>query len=232
LRLELERSHQNIYGNTGDSNQLWERKVFMSAKLDRFKNIKGFLHPDEGKFLYELSSRECRERFAVEIGSYCGKSACYIGLACKENDTKLFSIDHHRGSEEQQFGEEYFDEEIFDYEKKRVDTYPLFISNIKKFGLIDTVIPVIDNSVEASKKIEDDLDLVFIDGSHTFESARNDYFSWRDKIRIGGILAIHDIYDSELEGGQAPREIYEKALGENFELIDRVHSLVALRKLG
>ena len=69
----------------------------MSAKLDRFNNIKGFLHPDEGKFLYELSSRECRERFAVEIGSYCGKSACFIGLACKENDTKLFSIDHHRG---------------------------------------------------------------------------------------------------------------------------------------
>ena len=144
-RLELERSHQNIYGNTEDSNQLWEKKVFMSAKLDRFNNIKGFLHPDEGKYLYELSSRECRERFAVEIGSYCGKSACYIGLACKENDTKLFSIDHHRGSEEQQFGEEYFDEEIYDYENKRVDTYPLFMSNIKKFDLIDTVIPVIDN---------------------------------------------------------------------------------------
>ena len=155
----------------------------MGAKLDRFNNIKGFLHPDEGKFLYELSSEECRERFAVEIGSYCGKSACYIGLACKENDTKLFSIDHHRGSEEQQFGEEYFDEEIYDYEKKRVDTYPLFISNIKKFDLIDTVIPVIDNSVEASKRIVDDLDLVFIDGSHTFESARNDYFSWRGKIK-------------------------------------------------
>ena len=168
----------------------------MSVKLDRFNNIKGFLHPDEGKFLYELSSRECRERFAVEIGSYCGKSACYIGLACKENDTKLFSIDHHRGSEEQQFGEEYFDEEIYEYEKKRVDTYPLFISNIKKFDLVDTVIPVVDSSVEASKRIEDDLDLVFIDGSHTFESARDDYFSWRDKIRIGGILAIHDIYDS------------------------------------
>ena len=105
------------------------------------------------------------------------------------------------------------------------------MNNIKKFDLIDTVIPVIDNSVEASKKIEDDLDLVFIDGSHTFESARNDYFSWRDKIGTGGILAIHDIYDSELEGGQAPKEIYEKALVENFELIDRVHSLVALRKL-
>ena len=66
-RLELERSHQNIYGNTGDSNQLWERKVFMSAKLDRFNNIKGFLHPDEGKFLYELSSRECKRDLLLKL---------------------------------------------------------------------------------------------------------------------------------------------------------------------
>ena len=100
----------------------------MSTKLIEFENVKGFLHPDEGKFLYELSSKECRDRFAVEVGSYCGKSACYIGLACKENKTKLFSIDHHRGSEEQQFGEEYFDEEIYDYEKNRVDTCLLYTS--------------------------------------------------------------------------------------------------------
>ena len=40
------------------------------------------------------------------------------------------------------------------------------------------------------------------------------------------------IFMTELDGGQAPREIYEKALVENFELIDRVYSLVALRKLG
>ena len=64
------------------------------------------------------------------------------------------------------------------------------------------------------------------------ENYQNTHLRPLPKIRIGGILAIHDIYDSELEGGQAPREIYETALVENFELIDRVHSLVALRKLG
>ena len=64
--------------------------------------------------------------------------------------------------------------------------------------------------MEASKRIEDDLDLVFIDGSHTFESARNDYFSWRDKIRIGGILAIHDIYDSELEEAKLLEKFMKK----------------------
>ena len=72
--------------------------------------------------------------------------------------------------------------------------------------------------------------MVFIDGSHTFESARNDYKCWKDKIKNGGILAIHDVYDSEKEGGQAPKEIYLKSLKEGFKLIKRVKSLVILKK--
>lgn len=97
--------------------------------------------------------------------------------------------------------------------------------------MIDIVKPIIGHSEKVANEIEDNIDLVFIDGSHTFESARSDYAAWKDKIRVGGILAIHDIYDSELEGGQAPREIYEKALTENFILLKRVNSLVALQKV-
>ena len=52
---------------------------------------------------------------------------------------------------------------------------------------------------KASKMLKDDISMVFIDGSHTFESARNDYKCWKDKIKNGGILAIHDVYDSEKE---------------------------------
>ena len=86
------------------------------------------------------------------------------------------------------------------------------------------------DSESASKMIEDNINMVFIDGSHTFESARNDYKCWKDKIKNGGILAIHDIYDSELAGGQAPKEIYLKSLKEGFKLIERVNSLVILEK--
>ena len=49
-------------------------------------------------------------------------------------------------------------------------------------------------------------------------------------IRDRGILAIHDIYDSIEEGGQAPKEIMEMALGNNFKVLDRKKSLVALIK--
>ena len=73
-------------------------------KMDEFNNIKGFLAHEEGLFLYRLAKEYCLNGVAVEIGSYCGKSACYIGQACKENNTHLVTIDHHRGSEEQQLG--------------------------------------------------------------------------------------------------------------------------------
>ena len=202
------------------------------SDLNKFDSIKGFLAHEEGLFLYELTKKYCLKNFAVEVGSYCGKSACYIGQACKENKTYLMTIDHHRGSEEQQYGEEYFDPDEYNYDKEIVDTLPTLLKNIQKFRFEEVILPVVNSSELASKEIENNIDLVFIDGSHTFESARKDYVSWKNKIRIGGILAIHDVYDSEVEGGQAPKEIYEKALSENFKLLKRVNSLVALLRIG
>ena len=199
--------------------------------LNKFDSIKGFLAHEEGLFLYELTKKYCLKNFAVEVGSYCGKSACYIGQACKENKTYLMTIDHHRGSEEQQYGEEYFDPDEYNYDKEIVNTLPTLLKNIQKFRFEEVILPVVNSSELASKQIENNIDLVFIDGSHTFESARKDYVSWKNKIRIGGILAIHDVYDSEVEGGQAPKEIYEKALSENFKLLKRVNSLVALLRI-
>ena len=198
--------------------------------IEKFEGIKGFLDPEEGIALYEFCRSSYLNGICAEIGSYCGKSACYIGQACKQVGSKLYSVDHHKGSEEQQFGEEYFDKEIFDYSKNEVNTLPLFLSNISKFELDNFVEPVIMTSEEASKVVPNELDFLFIDGSHTYESARSDYKHWVKKLRLGGILAIHDIYDSEEEGGQAPKEIYLKALDEGFKLVERRKSLVILQR--
>ena len=196
--------------------------------IEKFSEIKGFLEEEEGIALYEACKNSFKNGKCVEVGSYCGKSACYIGFACKKVGSKLFSIDHHKGSEEQQFGEEYFDEEIYDFSKKQVDTLPMFLSNIKKFNLEDYIEPLVMTSIDASYHVPDDLDMIFIDGSHTFESALSDYCHWKPKLRPGGILAIHDIYDTEEEGGQAPKEIFLRALNDGFKLKERVKSLVLL----
>ena len=198
--------------------------------IEKFDSIKGFLDLNEGIALYEEVKRVSENNFCVEIGSYCGKSACFIGQACKENKSKLITIDHHKGSEEQQLGELYFDAEVYDEKLARVNTLPLLEKNLAKFNLEDVVKPLVMDSISASKIVENNADLIFIDGSHTFESAESDYKLWKNKIKKGGTLAIHDIYDSEDEGGQAPNKIFKQSLNEGFNFIKRVKSLVLLQK--
>ena len=198
--------------------------------IEKFDSIKGFLDLNEGIALYEEVKRVSENNFCVEIGSYCGKSTCFIGQACKENKSKLITIDHHKGSEEQQLGELYFDAEVYDEKLGRGNTLPLLIKNLAKFDLEDVVKPLVMDSISASKIVENNADLIFIDGSHTFESAESDYELWKNKIKKGGTLAIHDVYDSEDEGGQAPNKIFKQSLNEGFNFIKRVKSLVLLQK--
>jgi len=67
--------------------------------------VKGFLDPEEGEALYSWSLICTRKGHALEIGSYCGKSSIYSGSAANENQSRLYSVDHHKGSEEKQPGE-------------------------------------------------------------------------------------------------------------------------------
>ena len=198
--------------------------------IEKFDSIKGFLDLNEGIALYEEVKRVSENNFCVEIGSYCGKSTCFIGQACKENKSKLITIDHHKGSEEQQLGELYFDAEVYDEKLGRVNTLPLLIKNLAKSDIEDVVKPLVMDSISASKIVENNADLIFIDGSHTFESAESDYELWKNKIKKGGTLAIHDVYDSEDEGGQAPNKIFKQSLNEGFNFMKRVKSLVLLQK--
>ena len=198
--------------------------------IEKFDSIKGFLDLNEGIALYEEVKRVSENNFCVEIGSYCGKSTCFIGQACKENKSKLITIDHHKGSEAQQLGELYFDAEVYDEKLGRVNTLPLLEKNLAKFDLEDIVKPLVMDSISASKIVENNADLIFIDGSHTFESAESDYELWKNKIKKGGTLAIHDVYDSEDEGGQAPNKIFKQSLNEGFNFMKRVKSLVLLQK--
>ena len=200
----------------------------MSRK--NYQHVKGFLDIEEGNFLFQLVKEYSKDGVTVEIGSYCGKSTCYLAAAAKEVSATFISIDHHKGSEEHQLGELYHDSEEYDHVLGRINTFPSFIKNLTDNHLDDFVIPMVTSSKTASKILKDDISLLFIDGSHTFESAEDDFNFWNKKIKKGGIMAIHDIYDSIEEGGQAPKAIMEKALKKGFKLVKREKSLVALIK--
>jgi predicted O-methyltransferase YrrM len=194
--------------------------------------VKGFLDPIEGEALYLYAKQYVRNNPCLEIGSYCGKSSVYLGSAVKENDQKLYSIDHHKGSEEQQPGEEYFDSDLINAEGNGIDTLPFFLETIEKSKLDKFVIPIVSSSEEAYQDFTLNFDMVFIDGGHSEKAAQKDYELWSKRITKGGLLAIHDVFPNPEDGGRPPYNIYRRALESgNFKKLEMIKTLGLLKKV-
>lgn len=195
----------------------------MPPDLDLIRAVKGFLADDEGLHLYRAALEAAHLGPCLEIGSYCGKSTVCIGTACRESGRVLFAIDHHRGSEEQQPGEAYFDPALFDPAAGRVDTFRHFRDTLSRAGLQETVVPIVCRSELAARAWAAPLGFVFIDGGHAFDTVSADYRNWSPHLMPGGLLAFHDVFPDPSQGGQAPYQIYRQALDSG---LFREHSLI------
>ncbi len=195
-------------------------------------SIKGFMPEDEGQALAEAARTSPAETPALEVGSYCGKSAVYIGTALKPRGGTLFTVDHHRGSEENQPGWEHHDAETWDEEAGAMDTLPFLRRSIRLAGLEDVVIPIVGASAHIASHWQTPLGFLFIDGGHSIEPALADYQSWTPFVCAGGTLAIHDVFEDPADGGQAPFEIYKLAIASGlFKETSRTGSLRLLKRL-
>lgn len=195
-------------------------------------SVKGFLDLEEGWALHDAALASATLGPVVEIGAYCGKSAIYLGTACKAAGTTLFSIDHHCGSEENQPGWEWHDAQLWDEAAGRLDTLPTFRETIRLAGLDDTVVALVARSAQVSSVWEKPCGMVFIDGGHTMEAALEDLRGWSGKVARGGTLAIHDVFPNPEDGGRPPYEIYRMALASGlFEEVLAVQSLRVLKRV-
>jgi predicted O-methyltransferase YrrM len=188
--------------------------------------LKGFLDPEEGRHLYHRARKASRQGPCLEIGGYCGKSTVYIAAGCKENSQILFSIDHHRGSEEHQPGESYFDPDLYDRRYRCVDTFREFRKTLAKADIEETVVPIVCRSSVAASRWTTPLSLVFIDGGHSISDAYTDFSAWSGHIIPGGYLAIHDVFEDPAMGGQAPFQVYKLAVRSG--LFDRPRIVLSL----
>lgn len=194
--------------------------------------VKGFLAEDEGEALYQYALAASKLGPCLEIGSYCGKSTVYFGSACKESNSILYALDHHRGSEEHQKGEEYHDSDLWDQKAELFDSFWHFRQTMRNAQLEDIVVPIVSSSAVASNHWTTQLGMVFIDGGHSMEAALCDYQSWAGHIVAGGILAIHDIFPNPADGGQAPYEIWKLAKASGlFEQLPTVNTLGVFRRI-
>ncbi|MEU6367188.1 class I SAM-dependent methyltransferase [Streptomyces sp. NPDC046931] len=202
--------------------------------LAAFEAAKGFMPLREGLALYEAAVQAGRLGLPLlEVGTYCGRSTILLADAARAAGVTALTVDHHRGSEEQQPGWEYHDPETVDAEVGLMDTLPAFRRTLYKAGLEDHVVALVGRSPQAAAVWNSPLGLVFIDGGHTDEHANADYEGWAPHVAEDGLLVIHDVFPEPEDEftGQAPYRVYLRALESGaFTEVSATDSLRVLRR--
>ncbi|GAA1519309.1 class I SAM-dependent methyltransferase [Sphaerisporangium rubeum] len=197
------------------------------------ERAKGFMPPPEGLALFQTAHTYAERGPICEIGTYCGKSAVYLGAAAREHGTVVFTVDHHRGSEEIQPGWAYHDPTLMDLRFGKMDSLPFFRSTIAAAGLEDTVIAVVGRSEVVARHWNTPLAMLFIDGAHSEEPVTLDYEGWAPHVMPGGALVFHDIYPDPADGGQGPYRVYQRALATGeYREVRAEGSLRVLQRAG
>ncbi len=200
--------------------------------LSHALDAKGFMPADEGMLLHRRALERLPHGPVLEVGTYCGKSSVYLGAAARTLGRVLFTVDHHRGSEENQPGWEWHEPDLVDPAVGKMDTLPFFRRTIHDAGLEDTVVAVVGSSPLVARAWGTPLAFLFVDGGHGEEPARLDYEGWTPHVVPGGTYCIHDVFEDPNDGGQAPYEqLYRPAVESGrFEPVVAVGSLRILRR--
>ena len=163
--------------------------------------VEGWLNLHEGRLLYRLA-RNCTGRgVIVEVGSWKGKSTIWMGLGSQAgHNVEIHAVDPHTGSTEhwKSLG--------------RVWTFDEFRANVKAAGVDDVVVPHVDFSTTAAKKLAEPVEFIFIDGLHEYEAVKADFEAWFPKVVEGGVIAFHDT-----TGWSGPRKLVAEALFKSHQ---------------
>lgn len=156
-----------------------------------YQSVPGhFNYENVYKDMIAFAPQYSAEKF-VEIGAWKGKSICYAGVEIINSgkNIRLDSVDTWEGSP----GEPVLmnDESVINK-----TLYDEFIKNIEPVKHIVT--PIKLSSVLAANVYQDNsVFFVFIDGSHLYESIKEDILAWLPKVKSGGFIGGHDIDQPE-----------------------------------
>lgn len=133
---------------------------------------------DGAWILYGLVKAE-RPQVVVEIGSATGWSACVMGCALKANGQgRLYAIDPHTATQ-------WNDGTLY-------DTFPVITRNVRRLGLENIVTTIRKTSEEAAQGWNEKIDLIFIDGDHSYEGVKKDWELFRPHLHPFSFAVFHD----------------------------------------
>ncbi len=200
-----------------------------SPYLDVAAATKGFLPVDEGDALHAAALAAAPGTW-LEVGTYCGKSTVHLGAAARTVGAQVVTLDHHRGSEENQPGWEWHDTSLVDPHTGRLETLPSLRHALWDAGLDDVVSVLASTTQQVATWWTTPLTFLFLDGNHTEAVAQHDYDAFARHVVPGGTLVIHDVFERPEDGGRPPYNVWLRAVEEGWTPVSTTSSLRVLRR--
>jgi predicted O-methyltransferase YrrM len=176
-------------------------------------SIDGWLSDAQGCALFRAAAATTGRGHIVEIGSWKGRSTAWLAAGARIAGAKVYAVDPHVGSRED----------------PTAATLAEFRANLARVSLDEQVEPLVMTSADASRAIDGPVELLFIDGDHSYEAVRQDAALWLPKLVDGGTVMFHDVGAAGYDG---PRRVFRRSVCWNseFEGIERVGSMVMARR--
>lgn len=163
---------------------------------------------------------ETRPDILVELGTHRGMSFFTFCQAVVDNvlPTHCYAVDSWKGDDHAGF----YDEKIFS-EVQRIVT-------AKYSSFAHLIRAEFDEALEQFS--DDSIDILHIDGFHTYSAVRHDFDTWLPKVRAGGIILLHDV--NEYQESFGAHKIWDEIapLAEERYLFRHAHGLGVWRKPG
>lgn len=158
------------------------------------------LQIDEAALLYRLA-RNATTGPVVEIGRFKGGSTFIFASAMREL-VELWSYDFHVALRPDMPGEQ------LDAELRAA---------LERYGLAHKVHLIVADSRTAEPP-KRPIEVLFIDGDHSYEGAKADFDRWSELVQVGGHLLLHDAVDTGGYGNVYPGVAQLVAeIGEGWE---------------
>lgn len=158
------------------------RRLFTDA-WSIVENIPGWLTKPNAASLFETVINQ-RPSTVVEIGSYLGRSTVLLSLAAKKagRPATVFAVDPHTGDRQQleRLGAE------------ALPSFLLFQENCRAAGVEDIVRPLLSTSTAAGKDWTEDIDVLYVDGWHSYEAVIEDGRTWLPHLAPNGVAVFDD----------------------------------------
>jgi GT2 family glycosyltransferase len=162
--------------------------MILPTRLSLTQNIDRLVEPgawvEHIPFLMWLMETQ-RPKTFVELGTHTGNSYC---AACQTVTslglfTRCWAVDTWRGDEHAGFYDEVIFHELKAYHDPRYGSFSRLLRS------------TFDEALESFA--DESIDLLHIDGLHTYEAVKHDFESWFPKLAQGGVVLFHDTDERE-----------------------------------